>query len=704
MKIQLISTVAVITFYWLCLCQHKFVVSCQCLDDQKSLLLQFKNNITFTSTANSKMKQWNASDDCCIWLGVSCDKEGHITGLDVSEEPIFCVLDDSNAIFNFQYLQILILRHTNFTGACPHTVGKLRNLFELDLSSCGFNGKVPNSLSNLSKLSYLDLSDNMFTGSTTSSHFQGMHHLVRVRLGNNFFTGSTPSSLFTLPSMQELWLSHNKFSHLDELVNVTFSRLEFIDISFNNLSGRIPSFLFMFPRLTFLDLSDNQFSQIDEFVDVTCSALTTLNVSSNNLSGLFPTFILHLSTLYDLRLSSNKFNGLVHLNKIFAELKHLTELDLSYNNFSVNASVTNVDPSSFPPIAELFIASCNLNKIPTFLRNISTLTFQGPMPPFPEQVQYLDYSNNKFSSFIPQDIGNYMSSILFLSLSNNTLYGSIPDSLCNASNVKVLDLSLNNISGTIPTCLMMMSGTLEILNLKNNNLSGPIPDRIPTSCDLWTLNLHGNLLDGPIPQSLAHCSKLEVLDLGFNQITGSFPCVLKEISTLRILVLRNNKFQGSISCSKANKTWEMLQIMDIAFNNFGGKMPRNYFTTWKRKVMHNEYEARSKLIEKQVPINPYFHYQASVTIIYKGLQMEFVKILTILTSIDFSSNNFEGRIPENLMDFNTLCILNLSNNALSGEIPSSIGNLKLLESLDISQNSLSGKIPLELASLHSYHI
>ncbi|KAK7390321.1 hypothetical protein VNO78_25624 [Psophocarpus tetragonolobus] len=287
-----------------------------------------------------------------------------------------------------------------------------------------------------------------------------------------------------------------------------------------------------------------------------------LDLSSNNLLGPFPISILQLITLSYLSLSSNKFNG-----------PNLFGLDLHDNKL------------------------------------------RGSMPPFPEQVTYLDYSNNKFNSFIPQDIGNYQSTILFLSLSNITLYGSIPDSLCNASNVKVLDLFLNNFYGTIPTCLMMMSGTLEVLNLKKKKLSGSIPDTIPTSCNLWTLNLHGNLLDGPIPQSLAHCSKLEVLDHGFNQITGSFPCFLKEISTLRILVLRNNKFQGSISCSKANKAWEMLQIMDIAFNNFSGKLPEKYFTTWKRKVIHNEHKADSKVIEKKVEFGGGgIYYQASVTV------------------------------------------------------------------------------------------
>ncbi|RDX97406.1 Receptor-like protein 12, partial [Mucuna pruriens] len=964
MKAGLVSSLLVMLLYWLCLCNHVFVVSSLCLDDQRSLLLQFKKNLTFMDMADrssSRLKWWNASDDCCKWMGVSCDKEGHVTSLDLSEESIYGGFENSTSLFSLQHLQHLnlaenyfvseipsafnklenltylnlskasfvgqipieisqltklvtldisssfpfyteqrlklenpnlrrlvqnltsirqlyldgvsisvpghewcsallslhdlqelrmsqcslsgpldpslarlenlsvivldennlsspvpqtfahfknltILRlynceltgtfpqkvfhirtlslvdisfnnnlhgffsefplsgslqtlrvsNTNFTGAFPHSIGNVRNLSNLDLSNCGFNGTIPDSLSNLTKLSYLDMSHNNFTGPMTSfgmaknltnldlsdndlsgiippSHFERLYNLVNIDLSYNSFTGSIPSSLFTLPSLQQIRLSDNEFSQLDEFINVTSSRIEILDISNNNLFGSIPSSLFKLPLLQVIRLSRNQFSQLDEFINVSSSILDTLDLSRNNLSGSFPTFIFHLSALSLLQLSSNKFNGSVQLNKLF-ELKNLTLLELSH--LSVNADVTNVDPSSFPSISNINLASCNLKTFPGFLRNLSTLMYldlsdnqiqgtvpnriwklddlmhlnishnlltdlegplqnlpsnlvyldlhynklQGSLPVFAKDVMYLDFSSNKFSSVIPRDIGHYLSLTCFLSLSNNTLHGSIPDSLCNASNLEVLDLSINKISGKIPSCLMMMSDTLEVINLKNNNISGPIPDTVQASCGLWTLNLHGNLLDGLIPKSLAHCLKLE------------------EISTLRILVLRNNKFQGSLLCSKANKTWEMLQIVDVAFNNFSGKLPGKYFMTGKRDI-HNKDEAEAKLIEKKFDIYQQIYYQDRVTVISKGLQMELVKILTIFTCIDFSSNHLEGPIPEELMDFNELYVLNLSNNALFGKIPSSIGNLIQLESLDLSQNSLSGEIPLQLASL-----
>ncbi|RZC19141.1 Receptor-like protein 12, partial [Glycine soja] len=226
-----------------------------------------------------------------------------------------------------------------------------------------------------------------------------------------------------------------------------------------------------------------------------------LSVSNTNLSGEIPFFIGNMRKLSELNLSKCGFSG-----TIFSSLLNLTKL-------------VQIDQLSI----------------------------------FPEQENYLDFSSIKFSSFITQDIGNYLSLTSFLSVSNNTLDGSIPNSIYIASSLQVFDLSLDNIYGTIISCLMRMSGTLKVLNLKNNNLTGHIPDAIPASCSLWILNLHGNLLVGPIPNSLLCCLKLKVLDLGINQIIGGFPCFLKKISTLRILVLWKNKFQGSLRCLKTNK-------------------------------------------------------------------------------------------------------------------------------------------------------
>jgi len=629
-------------------------------------------------------------------------------------------------------LHTLMVSNTSFSGAFPYSIGNMRHLSELDLSNCKFNGTLPNSLSNLTELSYLDLSYNSFTGTMPS--FGMASNLTHLDLSHNRLSGEIPTS-----------------SHFEGLQNLVS-----IDLRDNSIDGNIPSSLFALPLLQKIQLSSNRFSKFDKMMNISSSILNLLDLSSNNLSGPFPTSIFQLGSLSVLDLSSNKLNGLLQLDELL-ELRNITALDLSYNNISINVNIENADHTSFSNISTLKLASCNLKTFPSFLRNKSKLNIldlsnnhiqgkvpnwiwklqnlqslnvshnmfndlegplqnltsnlialdlhnnqlKGPIPVFPKYASYLDYSMNKFDSVIPQDIGNYLYFTKFLSLSNNTLHGTIPLSLCNALNLEVLDISINSISGKIPSCLMSMTQTLVVLNLKMNNLTGTIPDAFPPYCVLRTLDLQNNNLDGQIPKSLVNCSALEVLDLAQNDIMDRFPSLLKKISTIRIIVLRKNKFYGPIGCPNTNGTWHMLQIVDLAFNNFSGKLPGKCFTTWEAmRSDENQTDSKVNHIRYQVLQYGQIYYQDSVTVTSKGQQMEYIKILTVFTAIDLSSNHFEGEIPKQLSDFKALYVLNLSNNALTGQISSSIGNLKQLESLDLSNNSLEGEIPTEISTLN----
>ena len=293
---------------------------------------------------------------------------------------------------------------------------------------------------------------------------------------------------------------------------------------------------------------------------------------------------------------------------------------------------------------------------------------------------------------------NNLSFTFFFSLSNNHLTGAIPQSICKTDWLQVLDLSNNSLSGTIPSCLIEGTKTLRVLNLRRNNFDGFIPDKFPRSCGLKTLDLSGNNLQGKVPKSLENCTALEVLDLGNNQINDSFPCLLKSISSFRVLVLRNNTFSGLIGCAEINGTWPRLQIVDLAFNHFRGNLPHIFLETWEG-MMESENRNLEHIKYDPLKLTNGMYYQDSITVTFKGLEVELVKILTVFTSADFSNNNFEGPIPDVIGKFNALYVLNLSHNALTGRIPSSLGNLSQLESLDLSSNQLTGQIPLQLARL-----
>nr|XP_023875784.1 receptor-like protein 9DC3 [Quercus suber]POE81970.1 receptor-like protein 12 [Quercus suber] len=329
--------------------------------------------------------------------------------------------------------------------------------------------------------------------------------------------------------------------------------------------------------------------------------------------------------------------------------------------------------------------------------DLSSNQLQGQLSTPLPYVVHLDLSRNNFNSDIPASIGSSIISTSFLSLSSNKFHGHIPESICNAKSLQVLDLSHNSLSGTFHQCFSTLSRTLGVLNLRRNKLIGTIFDKFSKYCRLQTLNLNENLLEGVIPKSLANCTNLEVFDIGNNQIHDAFPCHLKKISNLYILVLRSNKFYGSIGCEGPNDTWPVLQIVDLASNNFSGRLSVQALANSKTMMADNKAYSKLKYLHYNARLGFPSYYQDTITIVSKGLQIELVKILTLFTSIDLSCNNLDGPIPKDLGVLKTLYILNLSFNAFTNPIPPSLGKLSELESLDLSSNKLISEIPMQLA-------
>ncbi|KAF5471510.1 hypothetical protein F2P56_008298 [Juglans regia] len=660
----------------------------------------------------------------------------HLFPEKIFQVPTLEVLDLSNnlqlrgSLPDFRqngYLRILVLSHTNFSGKLPHSIGNLTMLSRMDFSNCNFSGSIPTTMANLTQLLYLDMSSNNFTGPIPS--FSKAKNLTQIILSHNDLTGQITST------------------HWQELKNLVN-----LDLSYNSLNGSIPASLFSHLSLQTLQLSNNHFSgQLNLFSNIS-NVLHVLDLSSNNLEGAIPVSVFDLRGLKILSLSSNNFNGSFKLNMI-EQLRNLSNLDLSYNSLLSEYDRTDSPSPSFPNITTLKLASSKLKVFPDFLRNQSKLTvldlsdneiggeipnwiwklpvllqlnlsfnnlvslegsslnvssltildihsnrLQGQLSVLPPSATYLDFSRNNFSSVIPDNIGVFISYAYFFSLSSNKFKGSIPASICNATYLRVLDLSNNSFSGMIPNCLVGMSTTLGVLNLGRNNLHGIVPDTFSDNCGLQTLDLNGNQLVGHIPKSLANCTRLEVFNIGNNHIEDIFPCHLKNASVLRVLVLRSNNFSKSLGCPGHSATWPMLQILDVASNSFTGNLPIKCFHTWKA-MLKTEDETESELNHLRFKFLGFgnFYYQDAVTITVKGFNLEFVKILTLFTSIDVSCNNLEGQIPEAFGGLSSLYVLNLSHNALSEHIPKSLANLTQLESLDLSRNKLTGEIPMQLA-------
>ncbi|XP_015887545.3 receptor-like protein 50 isoform X2 [Ziziphus jujuba] len=629
-------------------------------------------------------------------------------------------------------LRWLVFDNTNFSGKFPETIGYLKSLNRLALWNCNFVGPIPSSIGNLSELTFLELSLNHFKGHELPSTLGNLAKLTALALDSCELSGEIPLSLGNLTRLGYLSLSNNGFSgpipanslgNLKQLQYLNLSRnsfrgqipsslgnltvLQVLDFSFNNLGEAIPSFLFMLSSLKVLYLLHNQFRGSLSIQNISSSQLEILDLGINKLSGQIPQSMFKLVNLEYISLISNNLSGTVELSN-FSKLVKLQMLWLSYNSLSVtNLSTTEV----LPKFQMLGLCSCNISEFPNFLKTQDQLEslhlcynrIEDEIPNWlwgaegKMKLNYLDLTSNKLhGSLIVPPL-----SISYFYISKNNISGGIHPSLQNWSNLKVLDISNNHFGGTVPKWFCNFSSSLETLNLQGNNFEGSLHQMFTCGGmhNLKLLDLSHNQFQGQLPHSLVNCSKLQILNLGHNMISDIFPFWLQNFPELQVLVLRSNKFYGPIWDSDKLLGFVKLGFVDLAFNNFNGSLPSEYFRSWggmtvKDPNQKNPYFTYFRLSSSQYWIQLY-----QTSLVIKGVEMEDKMISSAFTSIDLSNNKFDGEIPSSIGDLKALVALNLSSNRFTGTIPSSIGNMKELESLDLSNNKLFGRIPQQLTNL-----
>ncbi|KAF2318898.1 hypothetical protein GH714_011528 [Hevea brasiliensis] len=540
------------------------------------------------------------------------------------------------------------------------------NVIGLNLSSSLLYGTIHsnNTLFFLPHLQKLDLSNNDFNRSQIVPQFGQFLNLSYLNLNYSVFEGRIPLEISYLSGLVSLDLSRNNYLILEattfnELVH-NLSQLRELDLSEVNMSLVAPSSLM---NLSF--------------------SLTSLNLHSCSLEGKFPD-ISHLSVLVSLDLSDNYdlIQESTYFKKLVQNLTQLQELDLSGVNMSLVAPSSLMNLSS--SLTSLKLSRSQLHgKFP----DISPITFQGSRL---SSLVYLDLSNNLLHGRIPSSIFKLVN-LNVLILSSNKLIGEVSSAVCELNSLEILDLSNNSLNGSMPQCLGNFSNNLSVLHLGMNKFHGTILETFSVGSNLRYLNINGNQLQGRIPPSISNCINLEILDLGNNNIDDTFPHFLETLSKLQILILKSNKFHGLVKGTSANYSFPKLRIFDLSNNMFSGPLPAEYFNNFKAMMI---FDLNMKYMGA-----PNASYDYSVSLTLKGLEIELVKIQTLLTSIDLSGNKFTGEIPQSIGKLKSLKLLNLSHNQLTGNIQPSLGNLSNLESLDLSSNLLVGRIPMQLTYL-----
>ncbi|KAL5543331.1 hypothetical protein UlMin_007115 [Ulmus minor] len=680
----------------------------------------------------------------------------------------------SHTFLNFTSLAVIDLRANSFHSKIPDSLVNVSSLVDLDMSYCWLYGRIPLGLAELPSLKFLSLSGNDNLTASCSQFFRGKWEKIQVlSLSENKLHGKLPSSIGNMTFLSDFDLSFNHVeggipSSIGKLCNLTS-----FDMSFNNLDGTLPELLEgtqnCLSSLKVLDLSNNRLvgrlpewlGQLKSIVTLSLEknsiygpiparlgslqTLVHLQLRLNNLNGTLPNSLGQLSELSTFRISSNHLTGLI-TDTHFQKLVNLTNLDLSFNSFTLNFS-SNWNPpfqleylqmgschlgtsfpswlksqknlqsldfsnasisGSIPPwfwnisnqISSLNFSSNNLEgHLPSLLYigdnsdvDFSSNLFEGPLPSMWNSIDLLDLSNNKFFGPIPEGMMN--SDLTYLFLSGNRINGEIPDSVIDydLSWFRVIDLSNNGLTGSLPSGIGNCT-YLRVLDLKKNNLSGKIPESLGQLEFLEILHLGDNKLSGEIPHTFRNLSSVETMDLENNRLTGKIPQWIGEgFESLRILNLRTNSFFGELPSSLSNLS--SLQVLDLTGNQLSGSIPAS-FGDFKAMT---QVQSQIKNYDADLGLSGRY-YKDTLVVRMKGQVLTFTKTLSLVVSMDLSGNNLRGQLPVEITKLLGLVVLNLSRNHISGPIPESISKLKQLSSLDLSSNKLSGPIPQSLSEL-----
>ncbi|CDP11037.1 unnamed protein product [Coffea canephora] len=253
----------------------------------------------------------------------------------------------------------------------------------------------------------------------------------------------------------------------------------------------------------------------------------------------------------------NRFTGPIP-SKLF-NVSSLRVISMVENDLS--GSLPSSLGAMLPNLEELYIGGNRLSGvILTYISNASRLA-------------YLDLTSNQFTGVIPRSlvsVGNLSSNLESFYMNDCGLFGQIPSSIGNLSNLADLNLSQNALEGTIPPTF---GGLLKLqeMELGYNKFQGPCPSELCYLLNLGRLSLSSNLLSGRLPSCIGNITSLRYLYLDSNNLSFNLPSNLWRLRDILELNLSTNSFSGSFSSEIENL--KALIIVDLSVNNFFGDIP-----------------------------------------------------------------------------------------------------------------------------------
>ncbi|KAL3925923.1 MAG: hypothetical protein SGILL_000066 [Bacillariaceae sp.] len=302
-----------------------------------------------------------------------------------------------------------------------------------------------------------------------------------------------------------------------------------------------------------------------------------------------------------------------------------------------------------------------------------------------------------------------------LSLSSNSLRGTLPLEISLLSSLELLQVNENILTGFLPTSLGGLEQLREIhlsqimppqlgqlkslkqLLLDRNTLVGPIPRDFGQLEQLEVLYMYENLFTGTIATDLGHLSDLIDFELDMNALSGTVPSEIGMWNKLQTFNLGNNTLSGTIPTEIGQMT--TVKHIDLFSNDMAGPLPTELglLTSLERLFLEmNSFEGRLPLqIVNLQNLKQLWLFSNK----FQGVLSHEIGSLSKLKDLDISKNSFTGLLPTEVGLLTELEVINLSSNLFSGQIPTELGLLTNLKEILLDNNNFSGTMPLEVCRL-----
>ncbi|KAK8679226.1 hypothetical protein V6N13_144688 [Hibiscus sabdariffa] len=336
---------------------------------------------------------------------------------------------------------------------------RLNKLEVLGLAQNQFTNTIFTSLAALPNLKSLDLGFNKLKGAIDVKDLNALNNLEELILWDNEVTKLAPSPELRLMNLKLLDLSDNPLDHSILATLGRLSNLKTLYFEVTQLNESID--ITEIDGLKNLeDLGMYCYSELDglsslnlEELDIRCYSrewqiLTNLEMLVLSDSSFPSNFIGTLPSLKQLFMYHCYFNDNLFMQDT-VNLKNLEILQV-YGTSLGNNFIKRI--GGMPSLKILDLQSCGLN---------DTLHSQGFCGLTNLRNLYMSHNNLK---------GERLPSLSYLNMARNHFHGSIPTSIGDMNSLQDLDLSDNQLSGGLPEHLSMGCSSLLSLTLSNNSL------------------------------------------------------------------------------------------------------------------------------------------------------------------------------------------------------------------------------------------